>query len=726
VCRAVGPPAFSDMARKSRGQEREAPFMSVAVRIKPADDGGCVVACAPRQDDGDACTEGQALYCDTGYGTVEEYEFSRVFGPEDNNISLFRDLRGSALVNSIFTGINETLFAYGQTGSGKTHTIFGSGEEPGLLKYFVREVFEKAEQSPASTVHVCCYEVFGDMLTDLIDTTSFIAQGELRPQDVVSDELFLKTQKYQYQIVHVSCLSTCLELLRTACENRSTGTSSCNTSSSRSHAIVHIFVQNPVANVTSQSNCIDTVGEASREGAASDDVSVGALTLVDLAGAEKEYENPSDQGRRSTRLLNISLSSLNRLLRKLQTNSLNESERRQSVMCKCLWEYLRPGCGIALIFCVSAMEGHREATLSTLAMAADSRLIHCRRKASVFPALAEAGLHCQQMSASGMRSRTSSPASSACATPRRSRPRSARRPSRVPVGREEATPRTRCKLNWDVAARHMVLTPATDGEDGSRAATEDSELSHPLGTKGGSASSSGCLSTAGSSSTVDSERFSRPHRASTKFSQPKCWQEDLTKLSAENDLLRTECEMLRAMYARQQRQQIEFWKGSYKSMFVPPERAPRKRISGKIVGNVASQAISAREETMVDLMLDRSAGELQNSSRLIAVPSPSTSEVAGPDCLQTVQAERDYWRKRAAELKQERDDALQQKSANTCAAPTGSPARVASHISGITATGTSDLHDLSHAVLSDSTSSLRSLAPLGLSDSRQTLPPASP
>lgn len=60
--------------------------------------------------------------------------------------------------------------------------------------------------------------------------------------------------------------------------------------------------------------------------------------------------------------------------------SLDESERRQSVLNKCLWEYLRPGCGIALIFCVSPVARHRSIALSTLAMATDSKLIRSRRR----------------------------------------------------------------------------------------------------------------------------------------------------------------------------------------------------------------------------------------------------------------------------------------------------------------------------------------------------------
>ena len=63
--------------------------------------------------------------------------------------------------------MNETLFAYGQTGSGKTHTIFG-GQEHGLLELFVRQIFDRAQRQAEVSVHLCCYEVLGDALTDLV------------------------------------------------------------------------------------------------------------------------------------------------------------------------------------------------------------------------------------------------------------------------------------------------------------------------------------------------------------------------------------------------------------------------------------------------------------------------------------------------------------------------------------------------------------------------------
>lgn len=353
------------------------PFVSVAVRVRPTSSEEPIAVWAKPTDGHE---ESRRLCCHRGY-VLEEYEFSRVFSPEDDNRRLFLELQGPRLAASVFSGINETLFAYGQTGSGKTHTIFGTREEPGLLQLFVRSLFDRAAQSPGSTVHACCYEVLGDALTDLVDAGPFVARGLLRPEDVVCDELFIKTQKCRYQIVRVSNVDTCLNLLQDARVNRTAGVSSCNLNSSRTHAVVHLFVQNPVANQTNAAVGLGPEAGVQQAAALGLNSTIGALTLVDLAGTEKEHENPSEQGRKSARLLNTSLSSLNRLLRKLQTGCLDESERRQSVLNKCLWEYMRPGCGIALIFCVNPLLRHRTITLSTLAMATDSKTINNQRKA---------------------------------------------------------------------------------------------------------------------------------------------------------------------------------------------------------------------------------------------------------------------------------------------------------------------------------------------------------
>lgn len=52
---------------------------------------------------------------------------------------------------------------------------------------------------------------------------------------------------------------------------------------------------------------------------------------------------------------------------------LPESERRQSVLNKMIFDYVQPSCGLWLLFCISREEEYREYTASTLQLATDSR-----------------------------------------------------------------------------------------------------------------------------------------------------------------------------------------------------------------------------------------------------------------------------------------------------------------------------------------------------------------
>lgn len=529
--------------------------MSVAIRVRPNFTNDAIAIWAKSTPAGEPQ---RRVCCHRGY-LQEEYEFSRVFGPEDDNAKLFQDLQGSALTASVFGGVNETLFAYGQTGSGKTHTIFGSGQESGLLQLFVRNLFEQAEIRPGSTVHACCYEVLGDSLTDLIDSKVLIEEGLLQEEDVVFDELYIKTQRCHYQIVRVNNADVCLDLLQEARMNRTSGVSSYNSDSSRSHAVVHLFVQNPTES---------PVG-----------TSIGALTLVDLAGTEKEHENPSERGRKSARLLNTSLSSLNRLLRKLQTGSLDESERRQSVLNKCLWEYLRPGCGITLIFCASPLAQHRAASLSTLAMATDSKLINSTRKSQfiqipghqsprqITPVASPAcrGGPCGTGCSGGQSWPANPPLTpplprGANRTPRTQNTGGGRTPSSGGTARGKAdfclTPRTRQSAVESPACQDVEfeLNSLADVEKLCRGNLQQAmlpaESTSETALRSLAAQNSKLRRKLGRARACSQEQFSRVER-------------ERDQLSSENVALRSECESLRALFMRQQQQQIAFWTGPF-------------------------------------------------------------------------------------------------------------------------------------------------------------------
>jgi hypothetical protein len=173
------------------------------------------------------------LYLDRGV-TLEKHKFHRVFsGIEEDNKSVFDELNSTdeqnlngKITDSVFAGINETVFSYGQTGSGKTHTICGNQDELGLLHFFIQSLFNlrrrigegemkiqnsdsdkgtdisNADRSTggndasqgdkinhadisSATIGVRCFEVFGEHLEDLLE----------RSDTTRLETIFLKTQR---------------------------------------------------------------------------------------------------------------------------------------------------------------------------------------------------------------------------------------------------------------------------------------------------------------------------------------------------------------------------------------------------------------------------------------------------------------------------------------------------------------------------------------------------
>ena len=52
----------------------------------------------------------------------------------------------SQFVQSALDGYNVSLFAYGQTGSGKTHTMFGTGEDIGIIPRAMQQILQAVAQ----------------------------------------------------------------------------------------------------------------------------------------------------------------------------------------------------------------------------------------------------------------------------------------------------------------------------------------------------------------------------------------------------------------------------------------------------------------------------------------------------------------------------------------------------------------------------------------------------
>jgi kinesin family protein C2/C3 len=71
----------------------------------------------------------------------KSFSFDRVWGPDQNQQSIFQDVEPIAL--SVVDGFNACIFAYGQTGSGKTFTMEGAAEnnQRGISYRTIQKVF---------------------------------------------------------------------------------------------------------------------------------------------------------------------------------------------------------------------------------------------------------------------------------------------------------------------------------------------------------------------------------------------------------------------------------------------------------------------------------------------------------------------------------------------------------------------------------------------------------
>uniref|UniRef100_A0A8C9NBK6 Kinesin-like protein n=1 Tax=Serinus canaria TaxID=9135 RepID=A0A8C9NBK6_SERCA len=202
------------------------------------------------------------------------------------------------LVETIFERGMATCFAYGQTGSGKTHTMGGdfSGKNQdcskGIYALAARDVFLMLKKPNYKKlelqVYATFFEIYSGKVFDLLNRKT-----KLR---------VLEDGKQQVQVVglqerEVKCVEDVLKLIEVGNSCRTSGQTSANAHSSRSHAVFQIILR--------------------RKGKLH-----GKFSLIDLAGNERGADTSSAD--RQTRLegaeINKSLLALKECIRALGRN----------------------------------------------------------------------------------------------------------------------------------------------------------------------------------------------------------------------------------------------------------------------------------------------------------------------------------------------------------------------------------------------------------------------
>ncbi|KAM4746248.1 kinesin-like protein KIF2A isoform 4-T4 [Anableps anableps] len=233
----------------------------------------------------------------TRYLENQTFRFDYAFDDCTSNEMVYR-FTARPLVETIFERGMATCFAYGQTGSGKTHTMGGdfSGKNQdcskGIYALAARDVFLMLKKPNYKKlelqVYATFFEIYSGKVFDLLNR-----KAKLR---------VLEDGKQQVQVVglqekEVKCTEDVLKLIEVGNSCRTSGQTSANAHSSRSHAVFQIILR--------------------RKGKMH-----GKFSLIDLAGNERGADTSSAD--RQTRLegaeINKSLLALKECIRALGRN----------------------------------------------------------------------------------------------------------------------------------------------------------------------------------------------------------------------------------------------------------------------------------------------------------------------------------------------------------------------------------------------------------------------
>ncbi|XP_066298865.1 kinesin-like protein KIF2A isoform X12 [Branchiostoma lanceolatum] len=282
----------------------------------------------------------------TKYLENHTFRFDYSFDDSASNETVYR-YTAKPLVETIFERGMATCFAYGQTGSGKTHTMGGDfkGKDQdtskGIYALAARDVFKllnsAAYKNQDLIVGCSFFEIYGGKVFDL--------QNKKHKLRVLEDG------KQQVNIVgltekHVTTVDDVLKLITEGNRTRTSGTTSANQHSSRSHAVFQMILRK----------------RATRK-------LFGKFSLIDLAGNERGADTISSD--RQTRMegaeINKSLLALKECIRALgRPNSVHTPFRASKLTQVLRDSFIGERSKTCMIAMISPGSSSCEHTLNTL------------------------------------------------------------------------------------------------------------------------------------------------------------------------------------------------------------------------------------------------------------------------------------------------------------------------------------------------------------------------
>jgi kinesin family protein 2/24 len=235
------------------------------------------------------------------------------------------------------------MMGYNATGSLEQNDSSVDMKNYGLYYMAARDVFELAQEVEFQhmSISISLFEIYGGKLFDLLNERNQVKCLE----DHKGKVNFPGLSEHA-----VSNADEVMQVIEDGACNRSTGTTSKNSDSSRSHAVLQVHVRKP--------------------GRRSNSVEHGRLTFIDLAGSERGADTATAS--RATRLegaeINTSLLSLKEVIRALATgDSMAHIPFRGSKLTQVLKEsFVGKNCSSVMVACIAPSMSNCEHTLNTL------------------------------------------------------------------------------------------------------------------------------------------------------------------------------------------------------------------------------------------------------------------------------------------------------------------------------------------------------------------------
>ncbi|NXK56632.1 KIF2A protein, partial [Chauna torquata] len=179
----------------------------------------------------------------TRYLDNQIFCFDHAFDDHATNELVYR-YTAQPLVETFFQGGMASCFAYGQTGSGKTHTMRGSFSSKnsecskGIYVLVAEDVFCRVQDPSCQKLELRVYgaffEIYGGKVFDLLNSKKRLRVLEDGKQQIQVVGL------WEEEIISVEDVSKLIEM---GSKCRTSGRTSANTHSSRSHAIFQIILK---------------------------------------------------------------------------------------------------------------------------------------------------------------------------------------------------------------------------------------------------------------------------------------------------------------------------------------------------------------------------------------------------------------------------------------------------------------------------------------------------